>query len=90
MRRAHIEKTYRRPFMDRALRRVLAAVLPYPGRFRLALLGAKIGRPFRRLLPDPRLRAMLEMAAAAGSPPSAATTTRRCTPRRGCGGCGSR
>ena len=60
--RAHIEKTYRRPFMDRALRRVLAAVLPYPGRFRLALLGAKIGRPFRRLLPDPRLRAMLEMA----------------------------
>ncbi len=59
--RAHIEKTYRRPFMDRALRWVLARVLPYPGRFRLALLGAKIGYPFRRLMPDARLRAMLEM-----------------------------
>ena len=60
--RAHIERTYRRPFMDRALRWVLSRVLPYPGRFRLALLGAKIGRPFRRLMPDARLRAMLEMA----------------------------
>ncbi len=60
--RAHVERTYRRPLMDRLLRRVLAAILPHPGRFRLALLGAKIARPFRRLLPDPRLRAMLEMA----------------------------
>ena len=32
--RAHIEKTYKRPFMDRALRWVLARVLPYPKRFR--------------------------------------------------------
>ena len=60
--RAHIEETYRRPFMDRALRWVLARVLPHPMRFRLALLGAKIGRPFRGLMPDARLRAMLEMA----------------------------
>ncbi len=60
--RAHIERTYRRPFMDRALRWVLAQVLPHPGRFRLALLGARLGRPFRNLMPDPRLRAMLEMA----------------------------
>ena len=60
--RAHIEKTYKRPLTDRVLRWALAKILPYPGRFRLALLGAKIGRPFRRLLPDPRLRAMLEMA----------------------------
>ncbi len=60
--REYIEQTYRRPWRDRALRRVLAAVLPYPGRFRLALLGAKFGRPFRRLMPDARLRAMLEMA----------------------------
>ncbi|KKM17214.1 hypothetical protein LCGC14_1678030 [marine sediment metagenome] len=60
--RAHIEKTYKRPFMDRALRWVLARVLPYPKRFRLALLGAKIGRPFAFLMPDARLRAMLEMA----------------------------
>jgi heterodisulfide reductase subunit C len=44
--RAHVEKTYRRPLMDRLLRAVLARVIPYPGRFRLALLGAKIARPF--------------------------------------------
>ena len=60
--RAHIEKTYKRPLMDRLLRWTLAKILPYPGRFRLALLAAKIGRPFRGLVPDARLRAMLEMA----------------------------
>ena len=60
--RSYIEQTYKRPLMDRALRWVLAAVIPYPKRFRLALLGAKIGRPFRALVPDARLRAMLEMA----------------------------
>ena len=60
--RAHIEATYRRPFGDRALRWVLAKLLPYPGRFRLALLAARIARPFARLLPDPRLRTMLAMA----------------------------
>ncbi|MBE2278744.1 MAG: glycolate oxidase subunit GlcF [Rhodobacteraceae bacterium] len=60
--RAHVEKTYRRPLTDRLLRHVLVRVLPYPGRFRLALLGARIARPFRNLLPDARLRAMLAMA----------------------------
>ena len=60
--RSYIEQTYKRPLMDRALRWVLAAVIPYPKRFRLALLGAKIGRPFRALVTDARLRAMLEMA----------------------------
>lgn len=60
--REHIEKTYKRPLMDRLLRWTLAKVLPYPGRFRLALLGAKIGRPFAFLMPDARLKAMLAMA----------------------------
>ena len=60
--RAHIEATYRRPWSDRALRWILAKVLPYPGRLRLALLGAKLARPFTRLLPDARLRAMVAMA----------------------------
>lgn len=59
--RAHIEKTYRRPVFERMLRRTLALILPHPGRFRVALLGAKIARPFRKLVPDPRLRAMLDM-----------------------------
>ena len=60
--REYIEARYKRPFRDRALRWILARILPYPTRFRLALLGAKIGRPFARLMPDARLRAMLEMA----------------------------
>ncbi len=60
--REYIEQTYKRPLSDRALRWVLARILPYPTRFRLALLGAKIGRPFAGLMPDARLRAMLEMA----------------------------
>lgn len=42
--RVHIEKTYKRPFMQRALRQVLASILPYPRRFRLA---AMLGRPFK-------------------------------------------
>ncbi len=60
--REYIENKYKRPLSDRALRWVLARILPYPTRFRVALLGAKIGRPFARFMPDPRLKAMLEMA----------------------------
>lgn len=60
--RAYIEKHYDRPWSDRALRWILARILPYPTRFRVALLLAKIGKPFRKLIPDVRLRAMLEMA----------------------------
>jgi glycolate oxidase iron-sulfur subunit len=60
--RAYIEEHYNRPVSDRALRWVLARILPYPTRFRVALLGAKIARPFARFLPDPRLRAMIAMA----------------------------
>jgi glycolate oxidase iron-sulfur subunit len=60
--RAHVEKTYKRPFMDRVLRAVLARTIPYPGRFRLALLAAKVGRPFAWLIPDARVQAMLAMA----------------------------
>ena len=62
--RAHIEATYKRPFTERMLRQVLAWVIPHPMRFRLALLGAKIAKPFARLIPDARLRAMLAMAPA--------------------------
>ncbi|MFD1327325.1 glycolate oxidase subunit GlcF [Mycoplana ramosa] len=48
--RMHIENTYRRPFWDRVTRNLLAAVLPYPRRFRLALHAAALGRPFAGLL----------------------------------------
>jgi len=60
--RAHIEKTYTRPPFERMLRWTLARILPYPTRFRLALIAAKIGRSFAFLMPDARLKAMLEMA----------------------------
>ncbi|MFU1478822.1 glycolate oxidase subunit GlcF [Roseovarius sp. C7] len=60
--RAYIEQRYKRPLGDRALRWMLANILPYPMRFRLALLAAKLGRPFAPLIPDARLRAMLRMA----------------------------
>jgi glycolate oxidase iron-sulfur subunit len=59
--RAHVEKTYERPFLDRALRAVLAWLLPYPGRFRLALRLAGFARPFRSLFKG-RLAAMLTLA----------------------------
>jgi glycolate oxidase iron-sulfur subunit len=70
--RAYIEERYRRPPMDRAIRALLAWVLPSPTRFRLALLLAKAGRPFVRLLPDRRLRAMVRMAPARIAPVSRA------------------
>jgi glycolate oxidase iron-sulfur subunit len=60
--REYIEDNYKRPLTDRLLRWVLAQILPYPMRFRVALLGARIGRPFAWMMPDARLRAMLEMA----------------------------
>ena len=48
--RAHIQKTYKRPLLDRLYRSVLAMVLPYPGRFKLALTAARLGKPFAGLL----------------------------------------
>lgn len=44
--RAHIENTYRRPLAERLIRNLLAMVLPFPGRFRLALKLARFGKPF--------------------------------------------
>ena len=66
--RAHIEQTYRRPVLDRMIRAVLAAVLPYPERFRFALGLARFGRPFAGLFDKIRplkpLAAMLRLAPA--------------------------
>ncbi|EDP65720.1 glycolate oxidase iron-sulfur subunit [alpha proteobacterium BAL199] len=63
--RAHIERTYTRPFLDRALRALLANLLPRPGLFRWALAGARLVRPLAPLAGElfgGRLRAMLELA----------------------------
>jgi glycolate oxidase iron-sulfur subunit len=59
--RAHIEKTYSRPIVDRALRAALAYLLPRPGALRASLRLVAFARPFRALLPR-RLRAMLALA----------------------------
>ena len=59
--RGHIEATYRRPFGERLLRAALARILPYPLRFRAALWLGRLARPFARLIPDARLRAMLKL-----------------------------
>jgi glycolate oxidase iron-sulfur subunit len=73
--RRHIEETYERPKAERALRRLLSALLPYPWRLRLALVGGSLARPFARLVPGgsmtaQRLRAMLKLAPASVPTPS--------------------
>ena len=42
--RVHIENTYARPTVDYWLRRLLAAILPEPTLFRVALIGARLAR----------------------------------------------
>jgi glycolate oxidase iron-sulfur subunit len=59
--RHHIEKTYRRPWPDRQMRRLLGMVLPYPRVFRAALLGSRLGKYLEAAFPD-RLRVLLAMA----------------------------
>ena len=48
--RVHIEQTYVRPLRERLLRTILAKVLPYPARFRLALWLAWPAKPLAPLL----------------------------------------
>jgi glycolate oxidase iron-sulfur subunit len=72
--RVRIEKQFRRPLIDRLLRKVLATILPEPKLFRAGMLLARLGRPLAALLPAPngaatpslirRLQAMLALAPA--------------------------
>ncbi len=74
--RVRIEKTYTRPLSERLLRMLLAFVLPYPGRFRLALMGAWLAKPLAGLMPG-RLKGLMQMAPArveAASPMDRAQT----------------
>jgi glycolate oxidase iron-sulfur subunit len=70
--RAHIEKTYKRPFADKMIRSLLAFVLPHPARLRAALQLARLGRPFARLFEGvPALRPLAAMLSLApGSVPA--------------------
>jgi glycolate oxidase iron-sulfur subunit len=63
--RAHIEETGTRSFKQRALRAVLANLLPYPDRFRFALKFAPLGRPLSAMFKSvglPEVSAMLALA----------------------------
>ncbi|CAG4920020.1 unnamed protein product [Acidocella sp. C78] len=73
--RTRVEETYERPAHDRALRSLLAAIMPYPARLRMALRAASLGRLGRGLVRGEgmlmrRLRAMLDLAPAQLPPPS--------------------
>jgi len=76
--RVHVERTFRRPWSERALRALLAAVLPYPRRFRAALALAALARPFASLLPR-RASAMLALARVRGRTGAAAESHARTT-----------
>ena len=63
--RTHIEETGARPLKERLLRRLLAFVVPYPDRFRLAVKLSALGRPFVPLMQRMGLKelaAMIDLA----------------------------
>ena len=61
--RPRLEAQIKRPFADRLLRTLLTHLLPHPGRFRLALRLAGLGRLFKSLTPA-SLRHLPDMAPA--------------------------
>src|SRR4051794_31616423 len=81
--RVRIEKEYTRPLLERALRAVLAWVLPRPQLFRASMILARLGRPLTALLPasppgsvtpslSSRIKAMLALAPRGLPPPGPA------------------
>jgi glycolate oxidase iron-sulfur subunit len=79
--RAHIQATYKRPMMDRLMRWMLGVILPHPTRFRLALQGAKLAKPFAAVFPK-RFHAMFAMAPAT-LPPRGSSDRPAIHPARG-------
>jgi glycolate oxidase iron-sulfur subunit len=72
--RVWIEKTYRRPLLDRALRAALAFVLPHRERLSAALRLGRLVKPLAPVLSAMGLHplaAMLRLAPAAGAAPAA-------------------
>jgi glycolate oxidase iron-sulfur subunit len=82
--RARIEKTYRRPLLDRLYRAFLARLMPYPARFRVALYAALFAKPFAPLFAAIGLKpvaAMLRLAP--WRVPAAANEEKRIFPATG-------
>ncbi|MEA2819945.1 MAG: glycolate oxidase iron-sulfur subunit [Bradyrhizobium sp.] len=80
--RVRIEQEYTRPLRERALRALLAWVLPRPNLFRASMILARLGRPLAALLPSApgpatpslsrRIKAMLALAPRGLPPPGPA------------------
>jgi glycolate oxidase iron-sulfur subunit len=81
--RVRIEEDYSRPLTERALRALLAWVLPRPSLFRASMMLARLGRPLAALLPasapgavtptlSRRIKAMLALAPRVLPPPGPA------------------
>jgi glycolate oxidase iron-sulfur subunit len=80
--RVRVERDYSRPLTERALRALLAFVLPRPERFRFSMKLARLARPLAALLPSSRglpvptfisrIKAMLALAPAELPPPGPA------------------
>jgi glycolate oxidase iron-sulfur subunit len=65
--RVRIEETGSRSMKDRLTRRLIQAVLPYPGRFRASLVAATLAKPFRALF---RVIGLKELAVMIGMAPA--------------------
>ena len=65
--REHIEKTYKRPLFDRALRAFLAHVLTDPAKFRLASVAGWLAKPFAPVM---RALGLTRLAAAVSLTPA--------------------
>tara|TARA_R110000868_G_scaffold74029_4_gene214222 strand:- start:2188 stop:3489 length:1302 start_codon:yes stop_codon:yes gene_type:complete len=68
--RAYIERSGTRPWSERLLRWMLAAILPHPNRFRVAILASWLAKPMAWALPK-RLRAMVRLSPRVIPAPSA-------------------
>ncbi|MEL6751264.1 MAG: glycolate oxidase subunit GlcF [Pseudomonadota bacterium] len=76
--RVHIEKTHKRPIVQRAIRELLGQVLPYRSRFRASVTLSVLAKPFVPLMdaitPFKPLAAMLKLAPAKADPKTRHTT----------------
>jgi glycolate oxidase iron-sulfur subunit len=93
--RAYVQDRYRRPWRERLIRGVLAAVLPHQGRFRFALTLARLAKPMEPLIGKMEafksLSAMLALAPSkplpgppSPPPPAPAGSTGRVALLQGC------
>jgi glycolate oxidase iron-sulfur subunit len=73
--RAYIEDRYSRPWNERTLREILARILPYPRRFRVALALARFVKPIRRLFGNGSIGAMLALVPDHAAPKPAKIAT---------------